>query len=81
METVWGNKESKIQKKLAYYFGNSEEILRKNEGNFKTGDLWKFFLYFGNNLRKYVMGNFKAALFLIKCQENCKTDNFEKILG
>ncbi len=28
------------------------EILRKGEGNFKTADLRKFFLYFGNNSRK-----------------------------
>ncbi len=32
----------------------------------------KFFLYFGNNLRKLVIENFETVLSI--CQENYKTD-------
>ncbi len=35
------------------------EILKKCQENFKTGGLKKFVLYFVNNLRKQLLGNWK----------------------
>ncbi len=72
----------KFVTKFSLNFGNN--LGEKGFENFKEicmySEIWrKFFLYFGNNLRKYVIGNFEAVLS--KCQENYKTNNFEKNLG
>ncbi len=70
---IWGNKSSEILRK---FLRNVRKILKY--AIFRK--FWKkFFLYSGNNLKNYIFGNFKAVLS--KRQENCKTNNFEKIIG
>ncbi len=42
-------------------FGNSEQIFKERVKKFKTNNLMKFFLYFGNKLRKQLYNrNFSA---------------------